>query len=176
MEQDGFHIVTAPPGAGKSWDLTCLGEELASDYVVARHYCYLEPGDELIERRVTTDVFFANIISELHEADSEINLGSTRLSADLRTLEETLARSVELGKRIVLIIDGLDHISRVKSSSNVLSDDETDIVERLSTLKIPKGVKLIIGSQPGDHLQPTLSKLHGVVQTLKLVGISNDCR
>lgn len=165
---DGVHIVTAPPGAGKSWDLTCLGEDLENDYVVARHYCYLEPGDDLIERRVTTDVFFANIIAELLEAEPELNHSSSRLSADMQTLEITLASAAKIGKEIVVIVDGLDHISRVKSSSSTLNDDETDIVERLSTLTLPRGVKLIIGSQPGEHLKPILSRREKDVFTYNL--------
>jgi hypothetical protein len=187
--------VIAPPGAGKSWELTRLAEELTEDFVVARHYCYLEPGDELIERRITTDVFFANIISELREAEPEIST-SSHLSADLTTLEEVLRSGVALGKRLVLIIDGLDHISRVKSTSNTLSDDETDIIERISTLTIPNGVSMVLGSQPGRHLDPLLtrrendvcsyqlpswnqddvvelSRLHGVDQALISVGVND---
>jgi len=197
LQSSGIYIVTAPPGAGKSWELTCLAEELADDFVVARHYCYLEPGDELIERRVTTDVFFANILSELYDAEPKISSGSLRLSADLKTLEEALARGVELGKKIVLIIDGLDHIARVQSASNRLSDDETDIIERLSTLTIPEGVSLVLGSQPGNHLDPLfnrrekdvhsfelpswnhndvieLTRLHGVDQALISAGLNDS--
>ncbi|WP_413662104.1 hypothetical protein ACG1BZ_12565 [Microbulbifer sp. CNSA002] len=195
FDKNRIHIITAPPGAGKSWELTQLADEISSEFVVARHYCYLEPGDELIERRITTDVFFANVISELCDADPEINNLPSRLSADLKTLEEVLAGAVELGKRVLLIIDGLDHISRVKSASNTLSDDDTDIIERLSTLVIPDGVNLILGSQPGEHLDPfmerrdkdvtnhelphwsnedviSLAKLHRVDKALLSIGIS----
>lgn len=158
LNSGAIHILTAPPGAGKSWELTCLSEELSDEFIVARHYCYLEPGDELVERRVTTDVFFANIISELRDVAPEICRGSNRLSADLRTLEETLDYGASLGKQIIILIDGLDHISRVKSTSNMLSDNETDIIERIATLNIPPNVKIIIGSQPGAHLDPLLRR------------------
>ena len=159
-----IHIITAPPGAGKSWELTKMVEELASDYLVARHYCYLEPGDELIERRVTTDVFFANIIAELRDADPKLGTSSPRLAADLATLEELMKEAVQLGKKVVIIIDGLDHIARVRSSSNTLSDDETDIIEKLATLTIPNGVTLILGSQPGEHLTPLLDRKKDVLR------------
>ncbi|GAB1043068.1 MAG: hypothetical protein SPiBPW_14350 [Shewanella algae] len=197
ISNDGFHILTAPPGAGKSWDLTCLAEELANDFIVARHYCYLEPGDELIERRVTTDVFFANIIAELHEVAPEISHGLNRLAADMDTLESALEKATSLGREVVVIVDGLDHISRVRSSSNTLSDDETDIIERLSSMSLPQGVKIIVGSQPGEHLKPivsrrendvfiynlpswssaeakALAKIHGVKQAIKSIGIEAD--
>lgn len=197
ISKDGFHIVTGPPGAGKSWDLTSLAEELSPDFIVARHYCYLEPGDELIERRVTSDVFYANIIAELYEVLPELSQELNRLSADIQTLELALKNASTLGQEIVLIVDGLDHISRVKTSSNTLSDDDTDIIERLSTLSLPKGVKVIIGSQPGEHLEPIISRkendvftynlpnwnsdevkvlarLHGVVRSLASIGIVAD--
>ena len=59
----GAHqLVIGPPGAGKSWELTRLANELReAGAKVARHYCYLEPGDELVKRCVTTDVFFTPV-------------------------------------------------------------------------------------------------------------------
>src|SRR5690606_38415776 len=108
--------------------------------------------------RVTTDVFFANIIAELCEVAPGICQDLSRLAADMQTFESALQKASSLGKEVVVIVDGLDHIARVRSSSNTLSDDETDIVERLSTLSLPKGVKIIVGSQPGEHLSPLVSR------------------
>ena len=117
----------------------------------------MEPGDELVERRVTSDVFFGNLLAELYDAAPALKEQHGRLSADLPTLEAALQHGASLGKPIILVVDGLDHIARVRSSSSVLSDDETDIVERLATLDVPQGVSLVLGSQPGEHLLP----LHG---------------
>jgi len=152
----GVHLVIASPGSGKSWELTRLAEELAQEHIiVARHYCYLEPGDELVERRVTTDVLFGNLLAELYETlPDELGARRERFSADLESLEKALDSATTLEQPVVLIVDGLDHIARVRSSSRELSDDETDIVERLATLAIPEGVTLILGSQPGHHLDP----------------------
>ena len=41
----GIHIVSAPPGYGKSYELTKLEDRLNYDSIVARHYCYLSPSD-----------------------------------------------------------------------------------------------------------------------------------
>ena len=159
IQGGGIHLVLAPPGSGKSWELTRLGEELANDEqaIVARHYCYLEPGDDQVERRITSDVFFGNLIAELFEAAPALNDFPHYYSADLTTLENTLQNVTLLDKPIVLIVDGLDHIARVLASSSSLSDDETDIVEQLATLSLPQGVSLVLGSQPGVHLEV----LHG---------------
>ncbi|ODT04201.1 MAG: hypothetical protein ABS52_05990 [Gemmatimonadetes bacterium SCN 70-22] len=152
----GHQLVIAPPGAGKSWELTRLAEELtAAGAIVARHYCYLEPGDALVERRVTTDVFFGNLLGELLDADPSLHgAGGARYAAGLGELEATLARAAATGRPVVLIVDGIDHIARVRSDTRRLGDAETDIVERLATAQVPPGVALVIGSQPGRHLEP----------------------
>ncbi len=153
----GMHqLVQAPPGAGKSWELTRLAEELTTaGAIVARHYCYLEPGDALVERRVTTDVFFANLLGDLLDADPSLRgAGGARYAAGLEELEATLLQATATGRPVVLIVDGIDHIARVRGNARTLADDETDIVERLATARLPEGVALVIGSQPGRHLDP----------------------
>ena len=153
-------ILVAPPGAGKSWELTRLAEELkAAGAIVARHYCYLEPGDELVEKRVTTDVFFGNLLGELMDADPDLG-GAAKASyaAGLSELEAALTTAAATGRSIVLLVDGLDHIARVNANSVSLRIDETDIVERLATLDVPTGVTIVIGSQPGEHLDPLRSR------------------
>ena len=192
-------LVVGPPGAGKSWELTRLANELRdAGAIVARHYCYLEPGDALVERRVTTDVFFGNVLAELTEAAPElIGAATARYAAGLTELEETLRRAVGLGRPVALIIDGLDHIARVRVGSDFLSAEDTDIVERLSLLDIPDGVALVVGSQPGGHLDvlrsrwgaamaeepvrqwpandiEALATRYGVLDAIRAAGIADD--
>ena len=152
----GVHLVLAGPGSGKSWALTQLAEDLQRDgAIVARHYCFLEPGDELVERRVTTDVFFGNLLGELSDAFKTRSFTPPQVfAAGLSELETFLDEAAEEGNAIVVIVDGLDHIARVVDASAGLSDNETDIVERLSTLNLPAGATLVVGSQPGPHLDP----------------------
>ncbi|ASL43707.1 hypothetical protein bAD24_I09460 [Burkholderia sp. AD24] len=152
----GIHFLLAGPGSGKSWVLTQLAEDLsASGVVVARHYCFLEPGDELVERRVTTDVFIGNLMGELSDTLQRHSVEQEgTYAADLDELERLLAYAAQDGRRVVVIVDGMDHIARVLAGSQSLSDTETDIVERLATLQLPEGVSLVIGSQPGQHLDP----------------------
>jgi hypothetical protein len=149
-------LIIGVPGSGKSWELTRLADDLReAGAIVARHYCYLEPGDEMVEQRVTTDVFFGNILAELIDADPALSgAGGARFAAGIGELEATLAKATSTGQPVILVIDGLDHIARVRSQARRLSDDETDIVERLATVNIPPGVALVVGSQPGDHLTP----------------------
>lgn len=167
----GVHqIVVAPPGAGKSWELTRLADELRTEgAIVARHYCYLEPGDNLVERRVTADVFFGNLLGELVDADPSLQgAGGSRYAAGIKELEGALAKAAESERPVVLIVDGLDHIARVRADARGLGDDETDIVERLATLKVPEGVAIVIGSQPGEHLDPLQSQWRRTLVTRSL--------
>lgn len=156
IKQGGVHLALAGPGSGKSWTLTQVAEDLRKEgLVVARHYCFLEPGDELVEQRVTTNVFFGNLLGELDDAFKSCGLTPPqRFAAGLDALDEYLNAAAYLGHRVVIIVDGIDHIARVRSASQALSDRETDIVERLSTLDLPDNVTLVVGSQPGQHLQP----------------------
>lgn len=149
-------LLTAAPGSGKSWELTRLAEELTgAGAIVARHYCYLEPGDAVVEQRITTNVFFANLLAELKEAAPDVFASEpVRYAADIKELEQALDQAARSGRPVVLIIDGLDHIARVRGESYQLAASETDIVERLATLVLPSGATVLVGSQPGQHLQP----------------------
>lgn len=151
-------IVEGPPGSGKSWELTGLAEDLKhAGYKVARHYCYLEPGDPEVQRRITIDVMFANLIYELIKANPDLErLHRPAYSAGPRELENLLRKGVDSGiiERAALIVDGIDHISRVFAESTGVAREEVDIVEELAALNLPDEVCLIVGSQPGEHLKP----------------------
>jgi len=158
--KDTRQIVTAPPGSGKSWDLTRLADELRdAGMIVARHYCYLEPGDKLVGYRITTDVFFGNLLAELVEEVPEVlGAGGARYAAGIQELEKVLFKAVAKGCRVVLIVDGLDHIARVLANTPAVSNNETDIIDQLAMLNVPEGVAVVIGSQPGPHLEPLRSQ------------------
>ena len=192
-------LIIGVPGSGKSWELTRLADELReAGAIVARHYCYLEPGDEMVEQRVTTDVFFGNVLAELIDTDPALSgAGGARFAAGIGELEAALIKAASTGQPVILVIDGLDHIARVRSQARRLSDDETDIVERLATVNIPAGVTLVVGSQPGEHLNPlcerwgdqlttrnmppwslsdleAIAVLHGLPSTLVAIGIASQ--
>lgn len=156
LKKGGVHLVLSAPGSGKSWILTQVADDLQKgNLVVARHYCFLEPGDGLVEQRVTSNALFGNLLGELDDAFKSCGVTPPqRFAAELDVLDDYLDSATDTGLRIVIIVDGLDHIARVRDASPDLSDNETDIVERLATIDLPKNVALVVGSQPGDHLQP----------------------
>lgn len=158
IEEAPIVVVVGPPGAGKSWELSALADELREQGVlVTRHYCYLEPGDPDVERRITTNALFGNLVSELLSSDPELAEAKQRTYAATRDeLERVLRAAAEkyAPEPVVLIVDGIDHISRVLAESRGVAAADTDIVEELAALSLPPGVRLVLGSQPGPHLEP----------------------
>lgn len=152
-----------PPGAGKSWLLTESADVLAQGgALVARHYCYLEPGDEEVQRRVTTDALFANLIAEI--VDQVPHLADTvrpRFGSGARELEMLLAAAADADpeRDVILMIDGLDHISRVVETTSSIARDDTAIVDELALLSVPPNVRLVVASQPGAHLDPIRDRI-----------------
>lgn len=147
-------IVEGSPGIGKSWLLTKLCADLEqSDVLVARHYCYLEPGDPLVGRRITVDVLLGNLLEELtRKAPHLLESLPRRYSATQESLEAALGDAAAAGTKVCLVVDGLDHVVRVRADSPTLSVEDTSVVEQLCALTIPEGCTLVLGSQPGPHL------------------------
>ncbi len=99
------------------------------------------------------DTLFGNLIAELVDKEPRLRSSAQRRYAATATeLEQLLHAATAHGSHVVIIVDGLDHIGRVRSSSRILSDEETDIIERIAALKLPDEATVIVGSQPGSHL------------------------
>src|SRR5207302_2550407 len=85
-------LATGETGCGNSWALTQLGEKLSREgAIVARHYCYLEPGDPDVQRRIRTNALFGNLLAELATKEPELShIVRPRFSAGPDELEELL--------------------------------------------------------------------------------------
>jgi hypothetical protein len=177
-------ILSGPPGSGKSWSLTQLEEDLTTaGAVVAKHYCFLEPGDPNVQIRITVKALYGNLIASIIDAVPDLLLAKKSMfAADADELERILRQAANqlTDRELVLIVDGLDHIARVFLEATHLSHDEIDIVNDLASLDLPEKVHLIIGSQPGEHLDPLrelkfkeLSVPEWVLQDTQLLATKN---
>lgn len=156
VKAGGITVLSGGPGVGKSWELTALMKKLrAQRVIVAAHYCYLEPGDPLVQSRITLNAFYGNLIAEIVDAVPELREHNlTRYSAGPSELQALLdaVGAMKPAPRLVVIVDGLDHIARVLRDAHTLAPADTQIARDLLALKLPKNVSVLVGSQPGDHI------------------------
>ncbi len=155
----GGHLaVVGPPGQGKSWVCQQVLDRMSEGgWLTAEHYCYLGDADGERNNRVLLETVFGSLVSRLATADPSIIVDQRpRFAADEEALEGCLRRSLakEPDRKIALVIDGIDHITRVRARMGDRFDPSRSLVEALSTLELPAGAVVIILSQPGSHLRP----------------------
>lgn len=154
----GVLLVTGPPGQGKSWACQQLVEQLTRDgWLVAEHYCYLGDADGDQLTRVMTEAVFGSLLGRLAEADPGlVHEQRPRFAADEEALTNavTAALRKDPARRVALIVDGLDHVTRVRGGRTRRADPSLALAEVLSSLPLPTGSVLIVLSQPGTHLAP----------------------
>lgn len=162
----GRIVVTAEPGAGKSW----LCQELAelhqgSNWIVARHHCWLGADDVDRDKRALSDVVVGSLLRQLEQAAPLATADlRPRFAATIESLEVALSvcRKIYPTQQVLLIVDGLDHVDRVLGRTTKNPVDPSQIlVDQLAGIELPAGVCMVIASQPGVHLtnaRPTPGK------------------
>lgn len=164
IQQEERLLLVGEPGAGKSWLLTQLVDRLLNaGYIVARHYCFLEIGDELAPRRVLAETLFGNLTATVIDACPRLRESKRPLySAGPSEFQQLVQRAADdTGTAgIVVIVDGLDHISRVRGLHCGIAEADTRIVDELASLDLPDRAHLVLGSQPGTHLEPLRHTLY----------------
>ena len=173
-------IVVGKPGSGKTWFLTKWLKEFEEENIdLPPIYYYLstsviEDRDDA-EIRITGQQLLNNLINDIKDKYDDIQIIGYE-----STLENLQKFIYELGKiatdkktTIPIIIDGLDHIHRVKRNADTTISDELLIVEILNKIRIPPGLCLIIGSQPLDYLDPEYKKMEHSV-TVHIEGFAQS--
>jgi predicted KAP-like P-loop ATPase len=80
---------------------------------VIRHYCFTDTEDKLIEKRVSSDVFFGNLISDILRKFPQLE--KENLVANLDELNVLLSKVED---ELIIIIDGLVSSAKVKYTSS----------------------------------------------------------
>ena len=135
-------ILWGTPGRGKSTYLSHLTKELKRDgEVVLRHHYFLSSDGPRSNRMSYVDIA-VSIIDQLISRYPDVAAGVTsdveKLHGDLSVVAASLA---EKGKRLFLIVDGLDHVWRDTSRT-----DQLDYLFN-TLLPLPPNVSLIVGTQ-----------------------------
>ena len=149
-------MVVAPPGHGKSWisKQLCLAL-LDADWIVAEHYCFLGQQDHELEQRVRTEPIIGSLLYGLAEADPDLVAEQRpRLAATDDALRAAVRQGVKKRGRVALVVDGLDHVTRVTGATVGRSDPAQLLAEELAHLRLPRYATVVVLSQPGSHLDP----------------------
>lgn len=154
----GVLLVTGPPGQGKSWACQQLVDQLTGDgWLVAEHYCYLGDADGDQLTRVVTERVFGSLLGRLAESEPDlVQEQRPRFAADAQALTTAVDAALRKDptRRVALVVDGLDHVTRVQGGRTRRADPSLALAAVLGSLPLPPGSVLIVLSQPGNHLVP----------------------
>ncbi|HIP12364.1 MAG TPA: ATP-binding protein [Arcobacter sp.] len=158
-------LIVGEPGSGKSWFLTNFIEFLeANSQKVIRHYCFTDTEDKDIGKRVSSDVFFGNLVADILKEFPQLKEVKDKLFVS--NLDELNLLLSHVDKELIIIIDGLDHINRVLKSSSTLSEDKTKIIEYISQIVAPANVSIVLGSQPVEEIKTLINDFEYIVYKL----------
>ena len=150
-------LLVGPPGQGKSWICKQVASALDDQgWLVAEHYCYLGDADAERHPRVLVESILGSLLRRLAEQDPSVvaekrpRFAASRGAVELAVVE---ARKRLPARRVALIVDGVDHVTRVIGGSSA-HDPSLALAQELALLNLPPGSTLIVLSQPGAHLQP----------------------
>src|SRR5712692_5272296 len=152
-------LVLGPPGQGKTWACDKLARNLQQNgWLVANHYCYLNfAEDESRDKRVQLEAVIGSLLAQVAAQEPSCVDGlMPRYAANSETLLSALqkAQAKNPSRRIALLVDGLDHVTRVLGTTTGRIDPATELARELSLLDVPEGVVLIVACQRGAHDEP----------------------
>lgn len=145
-------LLIGEPGAGKSWFLTNFIEYLEkNNKSIIRHYCFTNTEDEFQEDRISSNVFFGNLVADIIDTYPLLKAEKDKLFvSDIDELNLLLSK---IEDELIIVIDGLDHIDRVLKSSSTLSENKTKIIDFISQIVLPENIYIVLGSQPVIEIQ-----------------------
>ena len=151
-------LLVGPPGQGKSWICKQVLNGLSDqNWLVAEHYCYLGEADKEKRPRVHAESVLGSLLARIAERDPAlVSAHRPRFAADEQAIEHAVIASLqkEPTRRVALVVDGIDHATRVIHDSAVTDEPSLALARVLASLRLPRGCALLVLSQPGTHLKP----------------------
>lgn len=150
MHDSGYLALLGAAGSGKS----TLLESFKVSASIVRYYAFVPDSPEPISARGEAQAF----LNDLNLALQETGLHSRQFGADLTgqrsvltsLLEDAHRRHEREGRATIVIVDGLDHISREQSPTRSLID------ELPAAGLLRRGVYFALGSQSVEVLPPRI--------------------
>lgn len=164
---DGAHPVTVvwgTPGRGKSTYLSHLTSTLeVGQHAVIRHHYFVSLLESSADRSSFSEIA-ASLQSQLVSNYPADSAGVGNDAAELRTDLELVARNLKPhGKKLVIVVDGLDHVYRdtrrvdqLNYLFNVIFPLPENVVLLVGTQKVPDEqlpAKLVSATKPADWLE-----------------------
>jgi len=146
--ESGLICLVGRPGSGKSWFLEQWHSNRDATPIF---YCFRGLDDEHLQDRALEDQALKNLLYDFDRFFKGV-LGSHQYANTVEELQERLnALSGSLGAndKRVIVIDGLDHAVR---TSNQLATRDRTVIQLVEKLNLPRGIIIVIGTQPGSHL------------------------
>ena len=148
----GCSVISGLPGMGKSTYLSYLTDQLLEDNTpVIRHHYYLSP--QFIGDRIAFNNAAQSLKSQIKSLYPQDFNGDDFNQLELETcISKAADKAAESNKKLVVIIDGLDHVYRERSDISQLEH----LVNRIEPLK--NKICFLFGTQPisDDHLPNSL--------------------
>ena len=157
--------VKGKPGSGKTWLLTKWLEDFKQANRNTPPIWYYSSisvtGDADFEKRITKNQILRNLVSAIKTA-YHITTGTNQYAADDGSFKELLDKLNEIAKKahkvIPVIVDGLDHVHRIKKRTGPTTGSEETVMDFLNEIDIPKHICFIFGTQEGTHLDKLKEK------------------
>ncbi|PTV95004.1 NACHT domain-containing protein [Rhodobacter aestuarii] len=139
LNDDGVTVLWAPPGRGKSTFLSHFKSKLDAKKVVCIRHHYFLSLDDRSEGRFHFQAIARSLEAQLQEAMPDLRV--RRNSTLGETIEQAARKVVAEGRRLIVIIDGLDHVWR--------EGRDREHAEELFNALIPvvPGTHLVVGTQ-----------------------------
>lgn len=152
IESNNKVLIIGDPGSGKSWFIDNLQKSLDGKYKIIKHYCYTDLTDDLLQERITSNIFLGSLLAQLNDLHLvNIYNNPNRYVSNIENLNIALNSITD---PLLIIIDGLDHIYRVfEQNRESITENEIQIIDAISKIELKnKNIKILLLSQSIEHL------------------------
>lgn len=143
----GFILLQGEPGVGKSTALATLGARRHD--ITFEYFCFIPNERSLGNPRMDADSFVRSLCIGLKNAFPDQEFPRVFSELNKATLNAWLNFLSDQGKRVILVLDGLDHVD-LKHRQGVVEHPLTDALDGV----LPPGIFIILGSQYIEALPP----------------------
>jgi len=145
----GFVLVEGEPGSGKSTALTKYLSE-RSDLSFG-YYCFVPSDRTMGNERLGDNAFVRSICIGLKNAFPDIEFPRAYAAHTIGLLNDWLATLSAAGRRVVFVVDGVDHVDR-KTRQSLVAQPLTSVLDG----ELPANVLIVLSSRYPEALPPAV--------------------